>query len=100
MMDDPHTCTSSKEKPVSGKCGLNSNGTLKHLLGCYTFGHVTGIATMEQRLFETLCPCTRGTDPGAKRLFKHYVKLNVLFNLSGHMWSLHFFFMLSVIWKP
>ena len=39
------------------KCsGLNCNGTLKYVLGCYTFGHVTSITTMEQTLFEKFMP--------------------------------------------
>ena len=36
---------------------------------------------MEQILFETLCTYMGGTDPGAKRLIRHYVKPNISTNL-------------------
>ena len=38
----------SKKACVYSECRLNSNGALKHVLGCCTFDHVTSIITMEQ----------------------------------------------------
>ena len=38
----------SKKACVYSECRFNSNGTLKHLLGCCTFDHVTSIITMKQ----------------------------------------------------
>ena len=40
-----HIC---KKAYVYSECRLNSNGALKHVLGCCTFDHVTSIITMGQ----------------------------------------------------
>ena len=48
------------------------------MLGCCIFDHVE-YHNNGTNLFETLCPYMGGTDFGAKRLVKYYVKPDVLF---------------------
>ena len=71
----------SKKACVYSKCRLESNGALKHVLGCCTFDYVTSVITMKQ-IHLKLYALVWGKlilVPIAKGLVKYYVKPDELF---------------------